>query len=160
MTIKKDPQNDADVRMLMAAYPDLIADGRVISHAQIETVLRMPRIASRYRTVTHKWRRAVFDERRVYLDGRTAEGAGFVCLTADEMVRFANREVRSVGRKLKKALAVASAPHDGDLSDDVRLYRRRLEAAALKIAADHRAGLRELGRALAPMKQLPRASGQ
>lgn len=156
--IYKDPQNDADVRRLQQVFPDLLPDGRRISHEQIETCLRLSRLSSRYKTVVGKWRRLIFTERRIWLDGRAAEGFGFVVLTPDEMVRFANREVRASGRKLKKAIAIASAPDDSELSADVLRYRKVLEIAALKIAQEHRHSLHEVGKALRPMQQLPRAA--
>lgn len=102
----------------------------------------------------------IFVERQVFLDGRIGDGSGFVALTPDAMVRFANREVRSAGRKLKKAIAVASAPNDNELSAGVLKYRQLLEAAAVKITSEHRSALREVSKSLQPMKQLPRASGQ
>lgn len=159
MKIAKNPSTDADVQLLLSVFPDLVPDGRKITHQQIESALRMPRLNGRYRTVVNRWRRLLFTERRVYLDGRVGDGSGFVVLTPDEMVRYANREVRSAGRKLKKAIAVASAPNDDELSAGMLRYRQLLEAAALRIAQEHRSALREVSKALQPMKQLPRASG-
>ena len=158
VTIQKDPRNDADVALLLKVFADILPDGRKISHEQIETVLRLNRASSRYRTIVTRWRRLIFVERRVFLDGRAAEGAGFVALTPDEMVRYANREVRASGKKLKKAIAVASAPNDDELSADMLRYRRLLEAATVKIAAEHRHALKDVSKALAPMKQLPRVA--
>lgn len=156
MRFQKDPQNDADVRHLLTLFGDLLPDGRAITHEQIEAALSLSKLSSRYKTVVSKWRRVVFDERRVYLDGRAGEGKGFICLTPDDMVRYANRSVRSAGRQVKKALSVASAPHDNDLSEDVKLYRARLSIVMLRLAAEHRESIREIGRALAPMQQLPK----
>lgn len=156
--IVKNPRNEADVRLLLDVFPDLLPDGRVITHEQLEAVLKMPRLGGRYKTVVTKWRRILFTEKRVYLDGRVAEGQGFVCLTPNEMVRFGNREVRSAGRKVKKAIAVSAAPNDEELSEEMRRYRSLLQAAAIKIAHEHKQTLREVSKAMAPMKQLPRAS--
>lgn len=160
MKLQKNPQNDADVQVLLKVFGDVIPDGRQITHEQLETVLSISRLSSRYRTVVSKWRRILFIERRVWLDGRAAEGAGFRALTPDEMVRYANREVRASGKKLKKAIAIASAPNDEELSADVLRYRQLLEAAAIKISLEHRQSLRDVSKGLAPMKQLPsRAAG-
>jgi len=159
MTIAKNPATEVDVARLMSVYPDILPDGRRITHEQLESVLGMSRLTSRYRTVTNRWRRLLFTERRVFLDGRIGDGTGFIALTPDEMVRFANREVRSAGRKLQKAIAVASAPNDEQLSADMKKYRQLLEAAAMKIAHEHRSSLREVGKGLQPMKQLPRVAG-
>jgi hypothetical protein len=155
----KNPQTEADVNLLLKVFPDLLPDGRIVTHEQIESVLKMSRVSSRYRTVVNKWRKLVFTERRVYLDGQTAEGKGFTSLTPDEMVRFANRQVRTAGRKVKKALAVASAPNDNELSADVLKYRGLLEGAILKIAHEHQQSLREVSKSLGPAKQLPRKAG-
>lgn len=159
MKIAKNPRTDADVQLLLMAFPDLLPDGRRITHEQLAAVLRMQKLVSRYRTVVNRWRRIVFHERRVFLDGRIGDGTGFIALTPDNMVRFSNREVRSAGRKLKKAIAVASAPHDDELSEGMLKYRQLLEAAATRIAQEHRSALRGITSALGPMKQLPRASG-
>lgn len=78
-------------------------------------------------------------------------------LTPDEMVRFGNRGVRAAGRKFRKALAVVSAPKDEQLSADTRQYRGLLEAAIEKIVAENRGTIRSIGKALTPLKQLPRS---
>lgn len=157
MKIAKNPSTDADVQLLLSVFPDLVPDGRRITHEQLEAALRMSKLSSRYKTVVNRWRRLIFVERRVYLDGRLGDGSGFVVLAPDEMVRYANREVRSAGRKLKKAIAVAAAPNDDELSAGMLHYRRLLEAAAVRIAQEHKAALKDVSKALQPMKQLPRA---
>lgn len=159
MKIVKNPRTEADVQLLLSVFPDVVQDGRRITHEQIEIVLKMTKLTSRYRTVVNRWRRVLFTERRVFLDGRIGDGSGFIALTPDEMVRFANREVRASGRKLKKALAVGSAPNDAELSVGMLKYRQLLEAAMLRIAQEQRTVLRAVSKALPPMKQLPRASG-
>lgn len=160
LRIIKNPNTDADVQVLRTVFPDLLPDGREITHEQIEAALRESRKSSRYKRTVSKWRRQLFAERRVFLDGQVASGRGFVALTPDEMVRFANRRVREVGRKLRKAIAVASAPNDAELSEDVRRYRGLLETALVKMAHEHRTTLRDVTRALAPMKQLPQRSSR
>ncbi|HWB15960.1 MAG TPA: hypothetical protein VG538_06085 [Vicinamibacterales bacterium] len=158
---KRDPQNDADVRLLMQVFPDILPDGRTITHAQLEGALKLSRVSSRYKTVVNKWRKILQAERCVYLDGMIGRGHGFVSLTPDEMVRFSNRTVRASGRKLKKALAVVSMPDDHQLSQDTLKYRGLLQAALEKISVEQRAAIRDVTRALAPMKQLPkRAIGE
>lgn len=154
--IQKDPRNDADVQMLLKVFSDITADGRVITHEQIEGVLRVSRANARYRTVVNKWRRLLQYERCVYLDGMGGHGRGFVSLTPDEMVRFSNRGVRAAGRKLRRMIAVVSMPDDAVLSESTRQYRAVLLLATEKLALEHRSLLRDVSRALAPMKQLPR----
>jgi hypothetical protein len=154
--IVKNPRNDVDVAILRKVFPDLLPDGREITHDQLETVLTMNRAQSRYRTVLNKWRRQLLQERGVWLDGSAAGGRGFVVLVPDEMVRCAHRGVRSAGRKFRKSLEIMSAPQDVALSEDMRHRRRLLEAAVEKITMENRKTLREVGRALTPPKQLPR----
>lgn len=158
MQIVKNPQVDADVRMLLGVFSDLLPDGREVQHEQIETVLKLARTSSRYRTVTKKWRRIVFEERGVYLNGRGVAGRGFVALLPNEMVRFGNREVRGAGRRFQKAIAIMALPADEQLSADVKRQRQLLLAATERIAREHKHELRAVTRALAPMKQLPRAT--
>lgn len=160
MDIEKNPRTDVDVQLLWTVFPDLVADGRVITHEQIEAVLKESRLSARYRRVMKKWRQQLLAERAVCLDGQVAQGRGFVVLTPDEMVRFGNRKVREAGRKIRKALMVAAAPADAALSDDVRRYRGLLMVAAEKIAAQHKTALREISTALSPQRQLPRAVGR
>jgi hypothetical protein len=159
MTITKNPRNDVDVALLREVFPDLLPDGREITHEQLEAVLMMKRVQSRYRTVVGKWRKQLLDERGLWLDGQLAHGRGFVVLTPDEMVRYGNRNVRAAGRKIRKSLAVVSAPRDEALSADTRRYRSLLQAAILKIADENKNTLRSIGKALAPMHQLPRVVG-
>jgi hypothetical protein len=160
MQIAKNRRTDVDVDLLWTVFPDLLPDGREVTHDQIEAVLKESRISSRYRTVVTKWRKRLLRERAIYLDGMTAKGRGFVVLTPDEMVRFGNRSVRQAGRKVKKAIAVASLPNDEALSVDTRRYRGLLMVALEKIATEHKATLKAVSKALQPMQQLPRASGQ
>lgn len=155
MRIVKNPNTDADAQVLWTVFPDLLPDGRQVTHEQIEAALREGRKSSRYRRVVTNWRRRLFTERRVYLDGQVASGRGFIALTPDEMVRFANRRVREAGQRIRKAIAVASSPSDAELSGDVRRYRNLLEAAMVKMAHENKTALREVSKALAPMEQLP-----
>jgi hypothetical protein len=153
-----DPKNEADVQQLLRIFPDILPDGRLITHEQIEAALSMSRLSAKYRSVVTKWRRVLQYERCIYLDGLSSKGRGFVSLTPDEMIRFGNRGVRAAGRKLRRALQVVSLPDDAALSEETRKYRGLLSLAMEKIIADHRSALRDVSRALAPIKQLPRAS--
>lgn len=155
--IERNPRNDADAQLLLRAFPDLLMDGRLIMHDQIETVLRMSRSDARYRTVVTKWRRVVKAERGVYLDGLTAGGEGFVALRPDDMARHTDRRVREAGRKVKRAIEVAMLPKDSDLSEGMRQYRRLLVTACVRIAHEYQTTLREVSQAMAPQRQLPRS---
>ena len=158
MKIEKNPQIEVDVNLLLERMSDLLPDGSVVQHAQIESLLSLRRGESRYKTVTNRWRRTIFDERGIYLDGMTAMGEGYRALTPDEMIRFANRRVRTTGRALKKALAIASAPRDDEITDgNLRAYRARLVGAVAEIAKMNTKALREIASALRPPKQLPRS---
>lgn len=149
------PQTDADVKRLLDSVPDLVADGRLITHESVERILVMHREQARYKTVVRHWRRAVFQERHVFLDGRSAEGHGWKALTPDEMIRFANREVRGLGRRLKRALILAATPQDDEITDpNSRLYRARLLSATEQIAQAHGRVVRDLSQALKPPRQL------
>ena len=159
MKIEKNPRTDVDVQLLWTVFPDLLPDGREVTHEQIEAVLKESRLSSRYKRVVSKWRRQLLQEKGICLDGQMAHGRGFVALTPDEMVRFGNRAVRQAGKKLQKGIQVASVPDDVNLSDDVKRYRGILMVAMVKIAADHKGVLRQVSKALAPMKQLPRKTG-
>jgi hypothetical protein len=153
---QQDPQTEVDVRHLMGVFSDLLPDGRLVGHGQIEAAITVSRTDARYRTVVRKWRKELLDERGVFLDGLSANGQGFVALTPDEMVRHGNRGVRMAGRKLTRALMVMSVPADVALSEEMRRYRGRLSVAVESIARQNKAALREVTRALAPMPTLPR----
>lgn len=153
----KEPRTDADVGRLLATFT-IRPDGHIISHDAIEQCVTLRRQDARYRTVTNHWRRRVFQEQRVFLDGRTAEGRGFKALTPDEMVRYSNRQVRAIGRQLKRALIIAATPTDDEIVDPhTRAYRTRLLSAAEQIAAAHDRVLRDIGGALKRPAQLPRS---
>jgi hypothetical protein len=66
MKIEKNPRNDVDVDLLRKVFPDLLPDGREITHEQLETVLTMNRAQSRYRTVLNKWRKELLHERGIW----------------------------------------------------------------------------------------------
>lgn len=158
-TFLREPRTDIDVKLLIEKFSGLLPDGRLITHEAIEQLLRIGRDKAHYRTVTKHWRKAVFQEQRVWLDGRSADGHGFKALTPDEMVRFANREVRAIGKRLKRALIVAATPSDDEILDPhTRLYRARLISATEQIAQAHGRVVRELSAALRPPRQIRSAS--
>lgn len=153
--MKHEPRTDADVRLLLDRFKDCLPDGRILSHETIESALTMSRDSSRYKTVIRHWRRILFQEQRVFLDGRSAYGHGFKALTPDEMVRYANREVRAIGRKLKRAIIIAATPADSEIADDNnRIYRARLLSATEQIAQAHGRVVKDLSSALRPPKQI------
>jgi hypothetical protein len=154
----KSPRIEADVQMLLGRFRDLLPDGRVIRHEEIEEPLTLSRKDSRYKTVTDRWRRLLMEEQRVFLDGRSALGQGFKALTPDDMIRYSNKRVRSVGRLLKKAIEVASLPHPSELREDqTRLYQARLLTAIHQLDSAHRRVVVDLTTALRPPRALPRA---
>lgn len=155
--IEKNPKIEADVQLLLGRFRDLLPDGRIVLHSEIESLLKMPHTLGRYHTVTRGWRRVVFEEQHVFLDGRSAQGQGFKALTPDEMVRFSHREVRSVGRKLRKAIAVAALPDPSELSANTRLFQARLMVAVEQISSTHKRVLIDLSRGMQAPRQLPRA---
>jgi len=158
MPFQKNPRIDADVELLLGRFRDLIPDGRLIAHEEIEGLLKLTRKQSRYRTITAKWRRILLTEQRVFLDGRSATGAGFIALTPDEMIRYSNKRVRQVGRILRKAIQVASLPDPSELkSSEMRNYQARLFVACEQLTRTHKAVLVDLTKALQPPRQLPRA---
>lgn len=157
----RNPSIEADVTLLLGRFRDLIPDGHLIAHEEIESLLKLSRKQSRYQTVTNRWRRVLLDEQRLFLDGRSALGTGFKVLTPDEMIRYSNRRVRAVGRVLRKAIQVASLPNPDELtSGQLRTYQARLMVAAEQVLGTHRRVLIDLTKALQPPRQLPRAMGQ
>lgn len=158
---EKNPRVSADVELLLGRFRDLLPDGRVIAHQEIETLLRTPRTSSRYKLVTKKWREIVLRENRVFLDGRSAFGQGFQSLTPDDMIRYSHKRVRQVGRILQKAIRVASLPDPSELrSSETRNYQARLMVACEQIAQAHKHVLLDLTKGLQPPRPLPRAVGQ
>jgi hypothetical protein len=155
----KQPRIDADVQLLLGRFRDLLPDGTVIQHAEIERLLNLKRRDGRYQTVTKRWRQVLFEEQRIFLDGRAALGQGFKSLTPDDMVRYSNKRVRAIGRLLRKAIAVAALPQPNELSTDARVYQARLLLAAEQIMTTHKRVLVDLSTALKPPRQLPRVAG-
>lgn len=153
---ERNPNTDEDVRQLQIVFGDLLPDGRLVTHQQIEAVIGVSHLTAHYRTVTNRWRKLLVAERSVYLDGVAAQGSGFVSLTPDEMVRFGNRGARIAGRKVLRSMAVMSLPDDAALSEGMRRYRARLSMAVAQIAETHRTQLRDVSRALAPTPSLPK----
>lgn len=155
--LERNPRVDADVQVLLGRFRDLIPDGRIIAHEEIETLLKLNRRQGRYLTVTGKWRKVLLNEQRVFLDGRSAGGRGFSVLTPDEMIRYSNKRVRQVGRILRKAIQVASLPDPSELkSSEMRNYQARLFVACEQLVSTHKHVLLDLTKALQPPRQLPR----
>jgi len=155
--IIKNPRVAAEVEMLLGRFRDLIPDGRVIAHEEIENLLRINRKQSRYWTVVNKWRKLLIEEQRVFLDGRAANGAGFVSLTPDEMIRYSNKRVRQIGRILRRAITVASLPDPSELKNsETRKYQAQLFVACEQLTRAHKHVLIDLTKALQPPRALPR----
>lgn len=156
---ERNPRIESDVAILLGRFRDLIPDGRIIQHAEIEALLNMNRKQGRYATITTRWRKILLFEQRVFLDGRAAQGQGFKALTPDEMVRYGNREVRAIGRRVRKAILVAGLPNPSELTtSELRNYQARLMLACEQIASAHKRVLVDLTHALQPQRRLPRAS--
>jgi hypothetical protein len=154
---QRNPRIDADVELLLGRFRDLAPNGRTIAHEEIETLLKINRRQARYMTVTTKWRRVLLNEQRIFLDGRAALGAGFVCLTPDDMIRYSNKRIRQVGRVLRKAIQVAALPDPSELkSSEMRNYQARLFVACEQLTSTHKHVLLDLTKALQPPRQLPR----
>ena len=154
----RNPRIEADVQLLLGRFRDLLPDGRIVAHEEVEALLQLNRKANRYQTVTTRWRRVLLDEQRIFLDGRSALGHGFKSLTPDDMVRYSNRRVRSVGRILKKAIYVAGLPDPSELSSsELRTFQARLFVACEQVLSTHRRVLVDLTKAMQPPRQLPRA---
>jgi hypothetical protein len=160
MTIERNPRIDEDVELLLGRFRDILQDGRLIRHDEIEAVLGIRRTVSRYKTVTNKWRRILMEEQRVFLDGRSALGEGFKSLTPDDMIRYTNRRVRQMGHMLRKALQVASLPHPSELKNsEARVFQARLLVACEQIVQAHKHVLVDLAKAMKPPRALPRVVG-
>jgi hypothetical protein len=155
---EKNPRIDADVQLLLGRFRDLIPDGRVIPHEEIERLIKLNRQSSRYLTVTRRWRDVEFHEHHVFLDGRAALGHGFKSLTPEEMVRYSHRTVRQVGRKLQKAIRVAALPDPSELTADSRIFQARLMVAVEQITSTHKRVLIDLSKAMQPPRTLPRGA--
>jgi len=157
--IQRNPRINADVELLLGRFRNVLPDGRLIAHVELESLLKMNRKQSRYRTVTNKWRRILLHEQRVFLDGRAALGDGFIALTPDDMIRYANKRIRQVGRNLRRAIHVASLPDPSELkSSEMRNYQARLLVAYEQVINTHKHVLIDLTKALQPPRPLPRAS--
>ena len=156
---QKNPRVDADVAVLLGQYRDLLPDGRLIEHDELERLLSLTRKQGRYRTVVAKWRRLLIHEQRVFLDGRSAAGRGFVSLTPDEMIRCANKRIRHIGRELRKAITIAGLPQPSEIaSSEMRNYQARLFVACEQLTRTHKAVLLDLTKALQPPRTLPRVA--
>ena len=156
---QRNPRIDADVELLLGRYRDLVQNGRLIPHTELEELLKLERTQHRYRTVIAKWRTILMEEQRIFLDGRSAHGAGFISLTPDEMIRYSNRRVRQVGRSIRKALKVAVLPDPSELtSSELRTYQARLLLACEQLHSAHKHVLVDLTKALRPANPLPRSA--
>lgn len=155
MTIEVNPRNEADVQVLRKRYTDLEPDGRVIRHDELEAVLGLSRTEARYRTVIAKWRKVLWDESQLYLDGMSAEGQGFRVLNGNQMVQHGNKRLRWAGRSIKTAVRVLATPRDDEITDPhARNYRARALVVAEQLVVSHGRSMRELTTALKAPKQL------
>jgi hypothetical protein len=112
-----------DVELLMKAFPSLRRDGSVVAHEEIAKIIGHQHGTTRYRTVVEAWKKAVFREYGIVLDGRLAVGEGFYPLKPAEHNQYAKRQTKTVHRRIRFAAAVVGVVPDEELTTPQRLER-------------------------------------
>jgi hypothetical protein len=153
--IVTNPSVTVDVDRLVAHFGVLESD-QVLLHSEIEGVLGMPRISSRYKTVLKKFRRRVGEEQRVYIDGRHAHGDGFIVLKGDACIGWAHAQAKRSVKHINRAKWVASMPAPEELTPEKRNFQAQLFVALDRISQGQKAALMDFSKAVAPQKTLPR----
>lgn len=106
------------------------AKGQEWTHEEIEGVINVERTTSRYRAITNTWRKQLLRLHQLVVDA--VPGEGFRCLTDGEALRHSDKQLKSSGRKLKKARQTALAVDDTKLktADEKALLNHRIGAYA------------------------------
>jgi hypothetical protein len=135
-TIVKALPVDIDVEKLCNAFPfDALPGmvGKVIPHAQIESVIGQLRTSSRYKQIVWKWRERIEEQTGIWLDGKDGEavGEGFKVLADKPLLTFAERKrghvAKASARVARRAANVRSSaltPHERRVRDHVILSAR------------------------------------
>jgi hypothetical protein len=122
-----------EVRKLIEAFPN-IQRGQLITHDEIEKVIRHKRDSNRYKTVTSRWRKEVENERGIVIDGRgEAQGVGFRALLDGEQVKFGVNQRKASQRRIRRWHGAVSRVDEAKLSDSELRVRQHemMNAAAL-----------------------------
>ena len=144
------------VNKLKEKYADIASmRGKIISHAEVESVIGEKRTANRYKTITGAWRRLVERENGVVISGRT-NGEGFRVLADSEQVTFGVGERKAAGRKVRRWYSSIASVDPGKLTGIERAVRDRELVSAGRI---HLAMMevRKTPAAIAPPVQRPQA---
>jgi len=126
-----------DVDKLIKAFGPLARDGKIITHGDMEKVLGINRLESRYRTVLTAFRKRVWDLYEVALSGRRAIGQGYRCLTANEVVEEAQKAGRATTKRTRQALIEVTSMPDIELSPDHLALKRKYLALTEGVLQRH-----------------------
>lgn len=125
-----------DVDKLNEAFPDLVRNGRILTHQEIEVASGLVYGTNRYQTVVQAWRKRLA-KKGIILSGRKAKGKGYAVLTGDQIVDYAQEKIQHAGRKVKHAVIAVSHVPDNELSTERRRYRDQLIAQAASLLQGH-----------------------
>lgn len=103
-----------------------VPEGESVPCADIEDVLGVRRDQSRYRTVMAAFRRRMFHERNVDIEGN-GEG-GFVVNTPERRIARAGKMVETGRRVVGRAVLLACQTDASRLPDDCRAERERISS--------------------------------
>lgn len=152
----KDPRTDADVNLVLNGLGELSPDGRVITHKQVEALLRVPRTHSHYKLVMKHVRCRIEDERSLVLDGRGLKGEGWLLLTRPEQVSRGHRGVALSIRSAKKQTRRMSMPLAEELPESMRAFRAGFVASMSRVFHAHEQAQKDTRLMPGAVKSLPR----
>lgn len=98
---------DIEIRRLREKYPETdLAEGQIITHEEIESIIQERRDSYRYKTVTLRWRKLV-----EHLSGKILGpvlGVGLKVLNDGEKVTLSSSKLKSAGRLSRRSYNVLS----------------------------------------------------
>jgi hypothetical protein len=133
------PPVSPEVQMLHDHYgkPE---KGQVFTHDEIGDVIKEKYGAARYRTITTTWRKQIFRMYGIIVDA--IPGQGFKALLDSEGLQYSDKQLKSSGRKMKKAAQSAMSIDEKNLTQDEKsvLQHRIVTHAKLRtlLAAEQR----------------------
>jgi hypothetical protein len=148
---------EPDVRKLMEAFGEP-APGAVIEHAAVSAAIDVPYQSSRYRTVTARWMRRLWDDCNVRVVA--LPGVGYQCLHPTQRLDQGAREMRRSARRARAAVKEAVTTPVAELAAPDVSRRDHLLHATAMLAQAAREASREYARSLPrPPEQMPRGGG-
>jgi len=125
--------HNADIKKLKNAFPvESLSPGVEIPYDRVESVLQSNRRSSRFRSITHEWRRDIENSHGIILG--TMHGKAFYVANSKDMLKIGTTKLQVAGKYATRARQITSCADVGQLDADERARLTHIQNVAGTIA--------------------------